>query len=62
MTKTEKKLYEPITYQVSTYEGHPIMETMSIEEQKDIEKIEGLTVSDVIEMNINSYRDWQCDC
>ena len=57
-----KKVYEPIIYQVSTYEGHPIMETMSIEEQKDIEKIEGLTVSDVIEMNINSYRDWQCDC
>jgi len=60
--KVEKeKVYQDIEYQVSTFEGHPIMEVMTIEEQKDIEKVEGLTVSDVIDMNISSYRDWQCD-
>ena len=58
----KEKVYQDIEYQVSTFEGHPIMEVMTIEEQKDIEKVEGLSVSDVIDMNISSYRDWQCDC
>ena len=58
----KEKVYKDIEYQVGTYEGHPIMGVMTIEEQKDIEKVEGLTVSDVIDMNISSYRDWQCDC
>ncbi len=59
---TKEKTYEEITYQIGSFEGFPILETMSIEEQKEIEKIEGLTVSDVIDMNISNYRDWQCDC
>jgi hypothetical protein len=58
----KKRVWEDITYQVGNYEGIPITETMTVEEQKEIEKIEGLTVSDVIDMNISSYRDWQCDC
>ena len=58
----KEKVYQDITYQVSSYEGIPITETMTIQEQKEIDKIEGLTVSDVIDMNISSYRDWQCDC
>ena len=58
----KEKVYQDIEYQVSTFEGHPIMEVMTIEEQKEIEKIEGLTVKDVIDMNISSYRDWQSDC
>ena len=58
----EEKVYQDIEYQVSTFEGNPIMEVMTIQEQKDIEMVEGLSVSDVIDMNISSYRDWQCDC
>ena len=62
--KVNKK-YEPITYQVGSYEvdgiSFPITETLSIIEQKDIEQ-SGLSVSDVIDMNISSHRDWQCDC
>ncbi len=57
-----ERIYEDIVYQVGTFEGIPITEVMTIEEQKEIEKIEGLTVSDVIDFNISSYRDWQCDC
>ncbi len=58
----KEKVYQDIEYQISTFEGFPIMEVMSIQEQKEIEKTEGMTVSEVIEMNISSYRDWQCDC
>ena len=58
----KEKVHKDIEYQVGTFEGHPIMAVMTIEEQKDIEKVKGLTVSDVIDMNISSYRDWQCDC
>jgi hypothetical protein len=57
-----KKEYKDIEYQIGSYAGHPIMEVMTIEEQKYIEKTVGLTVAEVINMNISSYRDWQSDC
>jgi hypothetical protein len=56
-----KKIYEDITYQNGSYEGIPITDVMTIAEQKEIEAA-GLDVSDVIDMNIASERDWQCDC
>jgi hypothetical protein len=53
--------YEDIVYQVGTYEGIPITETLTVEEQKDIER-SGLSVNEVIKMNISAYHDWQSDC
>lgn len=58
----KEKVYQDIEYQVGTFEGHPIMQVLTVEEQIEIESIEGLTVDDVIDMNISSYRDWQSDC
>lgn len=58
----KQNVYEDIVYQIGSFEGTPIMEVMTVSEQKAIEKIEGLTVPEVIEMNISSYRDWQSDC
>lgn len=56
------KVYEDFVYQVGSFEGNPITETLTVAEQKEIEKVEGLTVEDVIRQNIVAYRDWQTDC
>ena len=57
-----KKKYQDISYQVSTFEGIPVMETITAQEQKDfVENCYG-TVNDLIEMNQLAYRDWQADC
>lgn len=58
--KTQKK-YSDITYQVGTSHGYPVMEILTVEEQKEIEKA-GLTVQEVIDSYISAYKDWQCDC
>jgi hypothetical protein len=55
------KEYADIQYIVSYCEGHPIYETMTAQEQRDIENA-GLTVSEIIYSNIGSFRDWQADC
>jgi hypothetical protein len=57
----KKKGCEDITYTVGYYEGSPITETMSVQEQKDIIAA-GLTVDEIIDNNIQCYRDWQRDC
>lgn len=61
-TMKKEKIYQDIEYQIGNFEGHPIMEVMTIEEQKYIDKTEGMTVNEVINMNISSYRDFQSDC
>ena len=60
--KANEKDYQVIEYQVGTYDNIPVMVAMSIEEQIEIEKLDNVTVSDVIEMNIANYRDWQSEC
>ena len=57
----KEKVWEDITYTVGYYEGHPITETMSVQEQKDIISA-GLTVDEIIDNNIQCYGDWQRDC
>ena len=59
--KINKSELEPITYTVGYYEGNPITETMSVDEQIDIFEA-GCTPDEIIENNILCYRDWQCDC
>ena len=57
----KEEVWEDITYTVGYYEGYPITETMSVQEQKDIIAA-GLTVSEIIDNNIQCYGDWQRDC
>jgi hypothetical protein len=57
-----KKKYQDISYQVSTFEGIPVMETITAQEQKDFVENGYGTVNDLIEMNQLAYRDWQADC
>ena len=52
---------QEISYQVGTCEGVPIVHHLSVEEQIEIEK-SGITVNEYIDMDIQSYRDWQSDC
>ena len=56
------KEYQDISYQVSTFEGVPIMETITAQEQKDFVENGYGKVSDLIEMNQSAYKDWQSDC
>lgn len=55
------KTYSDITYQIGTSHGYPVMETMTVKQQKEIEQT-GFTVQEVIDEYISSYKDWQCDC
>lgn len=57
----KEKVWEDITYTVGYYEGYPITETISVQEQKDIISA-GLTVDEIIDNNIHCYGDWQRDC
>ena len=50
-TMKKEKIYQDIEYQIGNFE-----------EQKYIDKTEGMTVNEVINMNISSYRDFQSDC
>jgi len=60
MDKKEK--YEDITITVGTCEGFPIKQTITAKEQEEFVAGGYGTVSDLIEINKNSYRDWQADC
>jgi len=61
--KVQKKtVYNDIEYHVSSFEGIPIMETITAEEQKSFVDGGYGTVAELIDMNINNYRDWQSDC
>lgn len=51
------KQYTDITYIIGYCEGNPIHGHLTIQEQKDIEKIDGLSVNEVIDMDIKSYWD-----
>lgn len=61
-SNTTKRSYEAVDYQVSTYEGIPVMETISAEEHKEFVESGYGTISDLIGFNQMAYRDWQCDC
>jgi hypothetical protein len=50
-----------IVYTLGSYDGHPITDILTVEEQKEILKA-GFTVSDIIDTYISAYQDWQCDC
>ena len=52
---------EAITYQISTEEGVPVMDTISIEDQKEWTEKYG-TIQELIEYNRANYRHWQADC
>jgi len=54
--------YKDIEIQVGSFEGHPITEVITAEEQKEFVKGGYGTVSDLIDIEQSSYRDWQCDC
>ena len=54
--------YQDLTYQVSTFEGIPVMETVTAQEQKDWVDGGYGSVSELVDMNISNYRDWQSDC
>ena len=57
MNNQKQKEYEDITYQVSTYEGFPVTETLTAKEQKDFVKGGYGTVAELIEFNISNYRE-----
>ncbi len=57
----KEKVWEDITYIVGYFDGHPITETINIQEQKDIIAA-GLTVNEIIDNNIQCHGDWQRDC
>ena len=56
------KEWRDIEYQVSTCEGHAVMEILTVQEQKDWLATGYGSVADLIEMNISNYRDWQAEC
>lgn len=62
MNNQQQKEYKDITYQVSSYEGIPITETITAKEQKDFVDGGYGTVNELIQFNISNYRDWQSDC
>jgi hypothetical protein len=61
MTK-KKPIYEDIQIRIGNFEGIPIYETITAEEQKDFVSSGYGTVKDLIDLNTTSYRDWQTDC
>ncbi|MEI7526814.1 MAG: hypothetical protein WCJ95_20865 [Mariniphaga sp.] len=64
MTKiriSEKPEFEDYTFQVSQEEGFPVMSTITAEDQRAALEC-GLSLNDLIAMELKSYRHWQCDC
>ena len=57
-----KGKYEDISFQVSTCEGVPVMVTVFAEEQRDFVQRGYGSVSELIDLNIAAYQDWQADC
>lgn len=62
MKQDQKLNYEDITFQVATTEGYPVMTTVTAEDQKQFVESGYGTVSDLIDLEMSSYRDWQSDC
>jgi hypothetical protein len=58
----EKVEYKDITFQISVCEGFPVLHTITSAEQKEFVDSGYGTVSDLIEFEKSSYRDWQADC
>ena len=58
---SNKAVFEDVSYQVSSFEGTPIMETITAEEQRDFVQSGYGSVSDLISYNMEAYRDWQAD-
>jgi hypothetical protein len=58
----EENIYQDIEYQVGSFEGYPITEVVTADEQRDFVNGGYGTVSELIDSNISNYRDWQCDC
>jgi len=56
-----KPVYEDCTIQVSTWEGHPVMTTITADDIEEAAKA-GVSLQDLIHIEQVSYRDWQCDC
>ena len=52
------KTYLNITYQLGMSNGYPVMETLTIAEQKEIERA-GLNVQEIIDANIACYKNWE---
>ena len=64
MTKSRIKVmqeFEDYTFQVSQEEGFPVMSTITSEDQKAASE-DGISLQDLIDMELKSYRNWQCDC
>lgn len=53
--------YEDYTFQVGSEHGYPVFSTITAEDQKDAAE-HGLTLDDLIEMELDSFGDWQRDC
>ena len=53
--------FEDYTFQVSQEEGFPVMSTITSEDQKAASE-DGISLQDLIDMELKSYRNWQCDC
>ena len=56
----EKEL-EDYTFQVSSWEGFPVMSTITVADQIAAAE-SGISLQDLIDIELTSYRDWQCDC
>jgi len=52
---------DDITIRVGTFEGYPIEQTITREEIQRA-GLAGMTEQEVINLTIETYRDWQADC
>ena len=53
--------YKDIEIQVSTFEGFPVMETITAQDQKEFISNGYGSLKDLIDWHYSSYRDWQSD-
>jgi len=52
--------FEEYTLQVGTFEGIPIIRTVTVQAQKEMHKL-GFTASEIYDFH-SQYQDWQADC
>jgi hypothetical protein len=52
---------ENITIQVGTFEGFPIEQTITAQEIREAQKY-GISETDLINLEHETFRDWQADC
>jgi hypothetical protein len=60
--KYNSKEYQDISIRLGLIEGFPVYHTITAEEQQDYVESGYGSVSELIETEISSYRDWQSDC